>query len=265
MRRILCIFVGLALIGSLSAIGDDHFVQHIKVYPTARQQLGSARELIAKVGLNPPDRVEDMHAAVAAAVASLEAVSKRWPTDTASIAEAYVLEGQMLVEPPARAYPSAEAVSRRGLTSISSRPEAALLYRILGESLQGLKRTAEAEQAFRDAESHSKFHELTPLEQLSVFEAAGQFFDQLHDGKEAAKHYRLASRIARLSDLTHMALLLASLERSAETDPPNAKGDMADLQQLLNESRQKNYSNPADLAALRGYEEALTKFKKKLH
>jgi len=257
MRRV-CIFVALALIGSLSAIGDDHFVQHIKVYPTARQQLGSARELIAKVGLNRPDRVEDMHAAVAAAVASLEAVSKRWPTDTASIAEAYVLEGQMLVEPPARAYPSAEDVSRRGLASIGSRPEAALLYRILGESLQGMKRTPEAER-------HPRFHELTPLEQLSVFQAAGQFFDQLHDGKEAAKHYRSASHIARLSDLTHMSLLLASLERSAETDPQNAKGDMAGLQQLLNESRQKNYSNPADLAALRGYEEALTRFKKMLH
>lgn len=264
MRRILCIFTFLALAGSMTASGVEHSI-HIKVYPRARQQLDSARELIAKVGLNPPDREEDIHQAVAAAVASLEVVSKRWPADTASIAEAYVLEGQMLVEPPARAYPSAEDVARRGLASIGSRPEAALLNRILGQSLQGLKRTAEAEQAFREAERHPRFHDLTPLEQLSVFQAAGQFFDQLHDGKEAAKHYRSASHIARLSDLTHMSLLLASLERSAETDPQNAKGDMADLQQLLNESRQKNYSNPGDLAALRGYEEALNRFKKKLH
>lgn len=262
MNKILGTLAGLSIAAS-SILAEEH-VLHVKVMPTAQEQLAASRELISQIGGVPPDQPENIRMAAATAYASLEAVAKRWPHDAAAITEADVLEGKVLVAPPVRDYVTAEKVARRGLARSGGKAQAALLYRILGQALQGLQRPADAEEAFRSAENHARLKDLDPGDQLGIYQAAGQFFDQRHDPKEAAKRYRAAAHLADMPELVRMNLILIALERSATADVPAAKADLGELEALLATSRRKNYSSPADLAALQTCEAAAIKFRKKL-
>ena len=99
---------------------------------------------------------------------------------------------------------------------------------------------------------------------MSIYYATGQFFDERQDPKEAAKHYHAAAHLGDMPELVRMNLILIALERSATADLPAAKLDLGELEGLLAASRQKNYSNPADLASLRICEATVVKFRKKL-
>jgi hypothetical protein len=239
-------------------------VLHVKVWPTPEQQLFASRELIGQIGRIPPDKPEDQRRALGMAVASLEAVARRWPDRGAAITEADVLEAQILTAPMFYDWATAEQVARRGLSRAGNRPQAALLYAILGTSLGGLQRPAEAEQAFSQAIAHPGFSALNWVEQAEVYESASFFYEKQGNGKEAAKYLRAAAHIADSPLISRIGLIEMALERAAGPDPESAREDLAGLEALLVESRRQNYSNPGDLAKLRTCEEALAKYKKQL-
>jgi len=255
----------LVLGAAAASAADASHTLHVKVLGTPQEQLRLSRELIGKMVAIPTDHQDERRAAVAAVVGHLEAVSHRWPNDSAAIAAATVLEADFLASPAVRAYPSAEQVARRGLALFVKSGTGAILYRILGLALVGSHRLAEAEQAFASAEHHPKLRELTPLDQLNVWQASAFFYDTYrHDAREAAKRCRAALHISGLESMTYMSLALRSLERSADTDKENARADLQELDRLLSESLTKNYSNPSDLATLKFYQTAAAKYHKKL-
>ena len=64
--------------------------------------------------------------------------------------------------------------------------------------------------------------------------------------------------------MTYLNLTLQSLERAADTDPETARGDLRELERLLAETRKTTVIDPNDLAALKAYDAAATKYHKKL-
>lgn len=238
---------------------------NVTVQATPGAQLQLAKTLIGKAITIPTERMDERRSAVMVAVANLRAVERAWPAEKDAIAEAYVLEADLLSAPSVQAYPTAEEVARRGLTAYEKTARGAILYRILGQTLQAEGRAQDAEQAFASAEHHPKMQELSAVDQLKIWQASEYFFDSARKNpREAAKRARAASHVRGLPAMTYLNLTLQSLERAADTDPDAARGDLKELERLLAETRKTTVTDPGDLAALKTYDTAAAKYNKKL-
>lgn len=266
MRRTFLLSLSIVVVVAFAIV--PAFAQaslNVTVQATPGAQLQLARTLIGKAITVPAERMDDRRSAVMLAVANLRAIGRTWPNEKDAIAEATVLEADLLSAPSVRAYPTAEEVARRGLANFEKTARGAILHRILGQTLQAEGRTHEAEQAFASAEHHPKMQELSAIDQLKIWQASEYFYDSAgKNPREAAKRARAASHVRGLPAMTYLNLTLQSIERAADADPDAARGDLRELDRLLAETRKSTVTNPADLAALKSYDAAATKYHKKL-
>ena len=197
---------------------------------------------------------DDRQRAVVSALAHLQAVIVKWPSDTRAVATAYDLQYDLAMRShvPMNA---AEVMEKAEMLSLTP-AEKASIYRRKAKALAQSGRDVDAEAAFKAAEERQQH--ATPFERQAFLQEVARFASAKGRHADAAKHLKKLANLPGTDASTRMTTILMSLEENVRAgDRAGARADHRDLQRLYDIAKSQTPSDDAEAEFLKIVAEAL--------
>ena len=221
-------------------------------------QIAAGRAWAAKAitSVTPYER----QTAVATALAYFEAVPQFWPKDKDGILRAYVSEGELFVSQSA--WLNLEQVMEKAGPFAQGSRYASKVSLYLGQAKVRLGKTAEGEQALRDAEQ--KAHALGPEAEFAPTKELADIYARQGKTQEASSRYRALARLLSMDPHNQTWFFVRSLHLNLGAQAKGeAQRDYRDALDALAAAKAKGVKNDAQAKSQAAIEKELADLQKK--